>query len=195
MRKNASRTHRVSTKVMTWVLTFVMLLGLIPVGTISSVAAAEPEKEMWEIALENEFLDYDTLGKCGGTGHLQGICVDDKMEYMYFSYTDLLAKVDLRTGKVVGSVGGFGGGGFGADGGAHLGCLAYYDGMIYGSLEYKQPGKKFFVCAFDEDAITTTGMSVDDISEGGYGLLLREPTEDFRDPLDDTAYSEAVGFA
>ena len=103
--------------------------------------------------------------------------------------------MDLRTGKVVGSVGGFGGGGFGANGGAHLGCLAYYDGMIYGSLEYKQPGKKFFVCAFDEDVITTTGMSVDDISEGVYGLLLREPTEDFRDPLDDTAYSEADGFA
>ena len=193
MRKHNSRTHRVSTKVMTWVLTFVMLLGLIPYGAFSVAEAAE--KEMWEIALEEKYLNYDTVNGCGGTGHLQGICVDDKMEYMYFSYTDALIKVSLETGKVVGSIGGFGAGGFGTAGGAHLGCLAYYDGMIYGSLEYKSPGKKFFICAFDEDVITTTGMDIKDIQQGVYGILLQEPTEDFRDPLNDTAYAEADGFA
>ena len=178
---------------MTWVLTFVMLLGLIPYGAFSVAEAAE--KEMWEIALEEKYLNYDTVNGCGGTGHLQGICVDDKMEYMYFSYTDALIKVSLETGKVVGSIGGFGAGGFGTAGGAHLGCLAYYDGMIYGSLEYKSPGKKFFICAFDEDVITTTGMDIKDIQQGVYGILLQEPTEDFRDPLNDTAYAEADGFA
>ena len=183
--------HSVRTKVMTWVLTLVMLLGLIPVGAFHVAEAAE--KEMWEIALENDYLSYTTVNACGGTGHLQGICVDDKMEYMYFSYTDLLAKVDMKTGEVVGSIGGFGEGGYGTAGGAHLGCLSYHDGMIYGSLEYKTPGKKFFVCAFDEDVITTTGMDIKDLSSGVYGILLREPTEDFRNPLNDTP--EADGFA
>ena len=40
MRKTTSRTHRVSTKVMTWVLTFVMLLSLIPFGAIQVAEAA-----------------------------------------------------------------------------------------------------------------------------------------------------------
>ena len=190
-KRDSNRTHSLHTKVLTWVMTLVMLLSLIPFGAIPAAEAAE--KEMWEIALENDYLSYDTVNACGGTGHLQGICVDDKMEYMYFSYTDLLAKVDMKTGEVVGSIGGFGEGGFGTAGGAHLGCLSYYDGMIYGSLEYKTPGKKFFVCAFDEDVITTTGMDIKDLSSGVYGILLREPTEDFRDPLNDTP--EADGFA
>ena len=45
MRKTTSRTHRVSTKVMTWVLTFVMLLGLIPYGAIQVASAAELLKQ------------------------------------------------------------------------------------------------------------------------------------------------------
>ena len=140
-----------------------------------------------QLALENGLINYDTVNGQGGSGHMQGICVDDKLEYMYFSYTDALVKVDMRTGKVVGSVGGFGKGSFGTSGGAHLGCLEYYDGWVYGSLEYKAPGAKFFVCAIDTSMITEIGMDMKDdaiFGNGGVnGILLKEPTEDFRDPL------------
>ena len=176
-----------------------LVASLFPVGMAQSVSAVElPEdeiKEMWEIALENGYTHYDTIDLCGGNSHLQGICVDDKMEYMYFSYTSALAKVDMKTGEVVGSVGGFGQGSFGTPGGAHLGCLAYYDGRIYGSLEYKEPGAKFFVAAFDEDAITEVGMDVKEMDSGVYGILLKEPTLDFRDPLNDEVNDKTNGFA
>ena len=165
-----------------------LTVGLVPASLAVSADAAETadgEKEMWEIALENGYTHYDTIDMCGGNSHLQGICVDDKMEYMYFSYTSALAKVDMKTGEVVGSVGGFGQGSFGTPGGAHLGCLAYYDGKIYGSLEYKDPGKKFFIAVFDEDAITEVGMDIKEMDTGVYGILLEEPTADFRDPLND----------
>ena len=97
-----------------------------------------------QIALDNHLDDVNTTqyGLCGGTSHLQGICVDEKLEYMYFSYTTALAKIDIRTGELVASVVNFGPGGFDVEGGAHLGCIDYYNGHIYGSLEYKSPGKK-----------------------------------------------------
>ena len=62
------------------------------------------------------------------TGHVQGIALD-KDGYMYLSFTDVLVKMDL-SGRVVGTVTGLLG---------HLGCLDYNaeDGLIYGSLEYK----------------------------------------------------------
>ena len=149
-------------------------------------------KSLSQIVLEYGVSNYsyDTIDLCGGNSHMQGICVDDEMEYLYFSYTSSLAKVDMKTGEVVGSVGGFGEGSFGTPGGAHLGDLAYYDGKIYGSLEYKEPGKKFFIAAFDEDNITETGMDIKDMPEGVDGILLKEPTEDFRDPLN--VYEEIV---
>lgn len=170
-------------------LVLVMLLSLLPHAPETPTSAADG-KEMWEIAVENGWTRFNTINMCGGNSHMQGICVDDKMEYMYFSYTDVLAKLDMRTGKVVASIGGFGPGSFGSSGGAHLGCIAYYDGKIYGSLEYKEPGKKFFVAVFDETKITEIGMNINDLSAAGgdygvYGILLEEPTADFRDPLND----------
>ena len=201
MRKTNSRTHRVSTKVMTWVLTFVMLLGLIPYGAIQVASAAELLKqddlqavgtEIWKEVKENGYTQFDTIDMCGGNSHLQGICMDDEGKYLYFSYTSALAKLDMATGKVVASVGGFGQGSFGTPGGAHLGCLDYYDGWIYGSLEYKEPGKKFFIAAFDASKITEIGMDIkgDDFDDGGVpGILLYEPTEDFRDPIDTNVFS------
>ena len=186
-------------RVLARIMVLALVASLFPVGMAQSVSAVElPEdeiKEMWEIALENGYTHYDTIDLCGGNSHLQGICVDDKMEYMYFSYTSALAKVDMKTGEVVGSVGGFGQGSFGTPGGAHLGCLAYYDGRIYGSLEYKEPGAKFFVAAFDEDAITEVGMDVKEMDSGVYGILLKEPTLDFRDPLNDEVNDKTNGFA
>ncbi len=201
MRKQNSRTHRVSTKVMTWVLTFVMLLGLIPYGAIQVASAAELLKqddlqavgtELWKEVVENGYTQFDTIDMCGGNSHLQGICMDDEGKYLYFSYTSSLAKLDMSTGKVVASVGGFGQGSFGTPGGAHLGCLDYYDGWIYGSLEYKEPGKKFFIAAFDASKLTKTGMDIkgEDFKDGGVtGILLYEPTEDFRDPIDTNVFS------
>lgn len=62
-------------------------------------------------------------------GHLQGIAIDKKREYLYLSFTTCLVKADLQ-GRIVGSVTGLVG---------HLGCIAYNyeDGHVYGSLEFK----------------------------------------------------------
>ena len=140
------------------------------------------------IALENHLDDVNTTDykKCGGTGHMQGICVDEKLEYMYFSYTDVLAKIRISDGKLVASVTDFGPDSFMAEGGAHLGCIDYYDGHIYASLEYKSPGKKFFLAIFDADKMTAVGMDVNKMEDNQVvtGVLLSEPTMDFRDPLD-----------
>lgn len=62
-------------------------------------------------------------------GHCQGIALDRKNGWMYYSFTTLLVKTDLQ-GKVLGTVTGLTG---------HLGCLSFCeeDGLVYGSLEYK----------------------------------------------------------
>ena len=67
----------------------------------------------------------ETWGNC----HIQGIAVDKKNGYIYYSFTTKLVKATLD-GKIVGSVDGLVG---------HLGCIAFNekDGCVYGSLEYK----------------------------------------------------------
>ena len=62
-------------------------------------------------------------------GHCQGIALDRKNSWMYYSFTTLLVKTDLD-GNVLGTVTGLTG---------HLGCIAFNeeDGLVYGSLEYK----------------------------------------------------------
>ena len=147
-----------------------------------------------QIALDNHLDDVNTTnyGLCGGSSHLQGICVDEKLEYMYFSYTTALAKIDIKTGELVASVVNFGPGSFNVEGGAHLGCIDYYDGHIYGSLEYKTPGKKFFLAIFDADEMTAVGMDVNNMPADQKvitGVLLSEPTMDFRDPLDTEVFT------
>ena len=64
-----------------------------------------------------------------GNCHIQGIAVDKKNGYIYYSFTTKLIKSTLD-GKIVGSVDGLVG---------HLGCIAFNenDGCVYGSLEYK----------------------------------------------------------
>ena len=62
-------------------------------------------------------------------GHIQGIAVDAKQGYIYYSFTTMLIKADLQ-GNIIGTVTGLLG---------HLGCIEFNeeDGRIYGSLEYK----------------------------------------------------------
>ena len=59
-------------------------------------------------------------------GHCQGIAIDKKREFMYFSFTTALIKTDLK-GRLIGSVTGLLG---------HLGCIDFNDedGRLYGSL-------------------------------------------------------------
>lgn len=109
---------------------------------------------------------YSGLWKAG---HVQGIAVDAKKEYMYFSFTTILVKTDLK-GNIIGTVTGLLG---------HLGCLEYneQDGRVYGSLEYKgdsigqgilkrenytkelQDG--FYIAIFDVNKITRMDMNAE----------------------------------
>lgn len=102
-------------------------------------------------------------------GHVQGIAVDSKQEFVYLSFTTMLVKMNME-GEVVGTVTGFLG---------HLGCLEFNeeDGRVYGSLEYKndaigkgilkQEGVSkqletgFYVAIFDVEKINRKGMSAE----------------------------------
>jgi hypothetical protein len=120
-------------------------------------------------------------------GHVQGIAVDTKQEYIYLSFTTMLVKLDMQ-GNVVGTVTGILG---------HLGCLEFNDedGRLYGSLEYKndaigkgilkQEGVSkqletgFYVAIFDVEKIDRLNMSAekDGIMKS---VLLKSIVEDFK---------------
>lgn len=102
-------------------------------------------------------------------GHVQGIAVDAKQEFVYLSFTTMLVKMNMK-GEVVGTVTGFLG---------HLGCLEFNeeDGRVYGSLEYKNDaiGKGilkregvskqfevgFYVAIFDVEKINRKNMNAE----------------------------------
>ena len=193
-------------------MVFGMLTGFAPVKAEAAGSGNGNNLTEWEanallagagtsvvqIALDNHFdnPNTDPYGMCGGNSHLQGIAVDDELKYMFFSYTSALAMIEIATGELVASIGGFGGGSFGTNGGAHLGCIDYYDGYIYGSLEYKAPGKKFYLAIFDVNRLLAAGVGVS-IQDPAYdwnnpictAVLLEESTRDFRDPVDTTLFS------
>lgn len=121
-----------------------------------------------------------------GNCHIQGICVDKKKGYIYYSFTTKLVKATLD-GKIIGSVDGLVG---------HLGCIAFNekDGCVYGSLEYKNDiiGREilaklgstsvfddgFYVVRFDVDKIDRVDMAADgaDLMTAVY---IREAVEDY----------------
>jgi len=104
-----------------------------------------------------------------GNCHIQGIAVDNKKGFIYYSFTTKLIKATLD-GEIVGTVDGLLG---------HLGCIAFNekDGKIYGSLEYKNDkiGKgiltaigssaslndAFYIAIFDVDKIDRLNMSAE----------------------------------
>jgi hypothetical protein len=79
------------------------------------------------------------------SGHVQGIAVDRKGGFIYYSFTDMLAKYDFE-GRLVGTLTGWSG---------HLGDLDFnpVDGRVYGSLEY---GKQdaFYIAMIDGPPIS-----------------------------------------
>lgn len=78
-------------------------------------------------AFVTKFTPFSVMSQ--GYGHVQGIAVDKKNGWVYFSFTTSLVKTDLK-GNVLGSVTGFQG---------HLGCLTFCeaDSKVYASLEFK----------------------------------------------------------
>ena len=102
-----------------------------------------------------------------GKNHVQGMAVDEKNGYIYFSFTTLLVKTDF-SGRLVGSVTGLVG---------HLGCISFdpSDGKVYGSLEYKHDAigqgilnqssadvtDGFYIAVFDGEKITRKNMSAE----------------------------------
>ncbi|MBQ7761295.1 MAG: hypothetical protein IJ400_04490 [Clostridia bacterium] len=122
-----------------------------------------------------------------GNCHCQGIALDQKNGYIYYSFTTKLIKADLN-GNIIGSVDGLIG---------HLGCIDFceQDGRVYGSLEYKNDiiGREilktlhltskeiengFYCVIFDVDKINRLNMDAerDGIMRAVY---LSEVTEDY----------------
>lgn len=108
------------------------------------------------------------------SGHVQGIAVDRKGGFVYYSFTNMLAKYDFE-GRLIGTLTGWSG---------HLGDLDFNpaDGKIYGSLEY---GKQdaFYIAIIDGGRIDRVGMTAP-----GTDLLraiyLPEVTHDYVADLD-----------
>jgi hypothetical protein len=92
------------------------------------------------------------LKQNGGTwrsGHVQGVAVDVRGGYIYYSFTNLLAKYDF-SGKLIGTLVGWTG---------HLGDLDFNpaDGKVYGSLEYKED-KAFYIAVIDVSRLDQVGV-------------------------------------
>ncbi len=113
---------------------------------------------------------------CGNfnTSHVQGIAIDTERKYMYFSFTTILVKTDLK-GNIIGSCGGLTG---------HLGDITYNveDGMVYGSLEYKSKNS-FYIAIFDVEKIDRVGLDAetDGIMKAAY---LKEVVDDYTADMD-----------
>ncbi|MBE6688795.1 MAG: hypothetical protein E7588_05905 [Ruminococcaceae bacterium] len=119
--------------------------------------------------------DYSSYG----ADHLQGITCDDEGRYMYMSFTNLLVKIDMHTNRVVGTVKGLKPGSLTQ--GAHLGCLAYHDGKVYGSLGYTKE-KQWYIAVFDCDKING---EVNYTDEGVmYALYLPQARRDILNTLE-----------
>ncbi|MDJ0462821.1 hypothetical protein [Streptomyces sp. H27-C3] len=148
------------------VLTALAAGALVAQGTLSA-GAAEPSVPA--AAGKARHLPTEIGGGAWKSGHVQGVAIDRRKGFMYFSFTNLLVKTDL-SGEPVGSVSGFTG---------HLGDLDFNeeDGRVYGSLEYKS-AKAFYIAIIDVDRVTRTGMdakSTDVVST----VYLKEVVEDY----------------
>ncbi len=151
-----------------------------------------------------EYVKTLTVNSGSHEGHIQGIAVDTKREYMYISATTRLLKVDM-SGTIVGSVKGLAG---------HLGCIAYneQDGRVYGSLEFKHDiigrdilaqidGERevedgFYMARFNVDKIDRPDM---DAEQDGVmdAVYLKEVYDDYTAPVHHGRYSgiDGVTFA
>ncbi len=144
-------------------------LALLTLLALTATASAQPDKAA--------DLDRLPLRQNGGTwdsGHVQGIAVDVRGGYIYYSFTNLLAKYDLK-GNLVGTLVGWHG---------HLGDLDFNadDGRVYGSLEYKNDAS-FYIAVIDVRRIDRVGMQAG-ATDLFRTVYLPEVAADYRIDLD-----------
>ncbi|RFU43095.1 hypothetical protein DZF91_03055 [Actinomadura logoneensis] len=135
----------------------------------AALAVAGPAAAFADSPSHPAGLPKEVYGGAWQSPHVQGIAVDERRGFMYFSFTDLLVKTDL-SGRPVGSVVGFTG---------HLGDLDFNseDGRVYGSLEYKE-ARSFYIAIFDVDKIDRMGMNAED-SDVVSTVYLKEVVDDY----------------
>ena len=170
-------------------LAFVLLMSCCAITAAAASPVTGVASDQWKQALDSSksktsyYSPYMAASNSEefyskiGTGHLQGMCVDDDLRYMYVSYTNGIGKIDMKTGEVAGYLTGF-------DGGLHIGCLAYYDGHIYGSFE-AQATHKFYIIQVDESQFWGVMDTREKWLDAVRVILLYEPTVDARDLMGD----------
>lgn len=138
------------------------------------ILAAVPMQEASAAPVPVPRVPVHLYGGAWPTSHVQGVVVDQKAGFVYYSFTQMLVKTDF-TGKVVGTVEGLTG---------HLGDLDQNptDGRVYGSLEYK-PERAFYIAIFDVNKINRVGMNAE--ADGVMTTVyLREVVRDFTADMD-----------
>ncbi|WP_116811160.1 hypothetical protein [Steroidobacter cummioxidans] len=132
------------------------------------VAAAEP------VATHAPRLPLHQNGGTWNSGHVQGIAVDVQGGYIYYSFTNLLAKYDF-SGQLVGTLVGWTG---------HLGDLDFNpaDGKVYGSLEYGKD-QAFYIAVIDAERLDRVGIEASK-AEIFRTVYLPEVTRDFAADID-----------
>lgn len=118
------------------------------------------------------------------TSHVQGIAVDLRGGYIYYSFTTLLAKFDFG-GRLVGTLVGWAG---------HLGDLDFNprDGRVYGSLEYKKD-QAFYIAVIDVSRLDRVGIDAR-TSDLFRTVFLPEVARDYTADLDgDGVFAGDVG--
>ena len=118
------------------------------IATLSSAASANGMPPPIEPAAAPR-LPLTQNGGTWASGHVQGIAVDRRGGYIYYSFTNLLAKYDFD-GNLIGTLIGWTG---------HLGDLDFNpaDGKVYGSLEYKED-MAFYIAVIDVAHVDRIGM-------------------------------------
>jgi hypothetical protein len=114
-------------------------------------------------------LPFEQNGGTWESGHVQGIAVDAEGGFIYYSFTNLLAKYDF-SGKLIGTLIGWTG---------HLGDLAFNpaDGRVYGSLEYKED-EAFYIAVIDVNRLEGVHIRVSE-SDIFRTVFLREIAKDY----------------
>lgn len=122
--------------------------------TTAAPTTAQPVETEPMIDLDAlSIIDLYPLSLAGGSWdvkHCQGIAIDKKNGYIYYSYTTILVKCKMDDGSIVGTVNVPGG---------HLGDITFNekDGKIY--CGYYTTGRKgFYIVIFNADKITKNDM-------------------------------------